>query len=43
MKHCQICNAYFDAPMVREGTDPTVFPGYHSLLSDRGRDGGRRK
>ena len=28
MKHCQICNAYFDAPMVREGTDPTVFPGY---------------
>lgn len=28
MLHCQICNAYFDAPTVREGPDPTVSPGY---------------
>ena len=28
MKHCQICNAYFDVPLVQEGTDATVSPGY---------------
>lgn len=28
MMHCQICGAYFDAPMIREGPDPTVAPGY---------------
>lgn len=28
MKHCQICGAYFDKPLVRSGTDPTVAPGY---------------
>lgn len=29
MMHCQICNSYFDAPLVNEGTDATVAPGYH--------------
>lgn len=28
MKHCTTCGVYFDAPLVREGTDPTVAPGY---------------
>ena len=28
MKHCQICDAYFDVPMVLEGADSTVVPGY---------------
>ena len=28
MRHCTTCGVYFDAPLVREGTDPTVAPGY---------------
>lgn len=28
MMHCQICNAYFDAPVVRKGTDRAVGEGF---------------
>lgn len=28
MMHCTTCGVYFDAPLVREGSDPTVAPGY---------------
>lgn len=30
MMHCQICNAYFDVPLIQEETDNSVSTGYRS-------------
>ena len=32
MKHCKLCNAYFDAPLIRKERDNTVFKGYQSRV-----------